>query len=188
MNKFQFTVTPIPGLYVVEQRIFEDERGYFMESFNRKEFMEAGLNADFVQDNQSNSKKGVLRGLHFQWRYPQDKLVRVIKGEVFDVAVDLRKDSETFGSWYGCILTDNNKKQLYIPKGLAHGFLVLSAEAELLYKCTEFYHPEDECGILWNDEDINIRWPLDGIPALILSKKDKDWMGFREYMIRNDHL
>jgi len=188
MKKFQFNETPIEGLYLIEQKVFKDERGYFMESYNHREFKEAGLNSLFVQDNQSKSKKGVLRGLHFQRKYPQDKLVRVLKGEVFDVAVDLRKDSESFGQWFGCILSENNKKQLYIPKGFAHGFLVLSDEAEFLYKCTEFYHPEDECGIIWNDPDINIHWPQDPIDEIILSDKDKHWMYFSEYKMRNDNL
>ncbi|MBB6215727.1 dTDP-4-dehydrorhamnose 3,5-epimerase [Anaerosolibacter carboniphilus] len=181
MNKFQFTKTPIAGLYVIEPKVFQDERGYFMETYSHKEFAEAGLNTIFVQDNQSKSKKGVLRGLHFQKKYPQDKLVRVLKGEVFDVAVDLRKDSATFGQWYGCVLSEKNKKQLYIPKGFAHGFLVLSDEAEFIYKCTDFYHPEDQSGIIWNDADIDIHWPLDHIDEVILSDKDKNWLSFNEY-------
>jgi len=156
MAKFKFIETPIKDLYVIEPTVFEDHRGYFMETYNENEFKKAGLNVDYVQDNQSKSKKGVLRGLHFQSKYPQGKLVRVIKGEVFDVAVDLRRNSETYGKWYGVILTEENKKQFYIPEGFAHGFLVLSDEAEFTYKCTDFYHPEDEGGIIWNDPDIGI--------------------------------
>ncbi|MTI57013.1 dTDP-4-dehydrorhamnose 3,5-epimerase [Geosporobacter ferrireducens] len=188
MHKFQFTDTAIAGLYIIEPRTFEDERGYFMEAYNFRNFEEKGLHRDFVQDNQSKSKKGVLRGLHFQQQYPQGKLVRVLKGEVFDVAVDLRKDSETFGQWFGCILSEENKKQLYIPEGFAHGFLVLSNEAEFLYKCTEYYHPEDQWGILWNDKDLNIHWPLDRISTVLLSDQDKGWMTLRQYKMRNDNL
>jgi dTDP-4-dehydrorhamnose 3,5-epimerase len=145
-----------------------------METYNYNDFNEAGLDMVFVQDNQSASKKGVLRGLHFQKKYPQGTLVRVLKGEVFDVAVDIRKDSETFGKWYGLILSEENKKQFYIPEGFAHGFLVLSDYAEFAYKCTEFYHPEDEGGILWCDEDIGIEWPLEDIDEVLLSEKDKN--------------
>lgn len=188
MNKFQFAETPIRGLYIIGQKVFEDERGYFMETYNQKAFAEAGLDVSFVQDNQSKSKKGVLRGLHFQARYPQGKLVRVLKGEVFDVGVDLRRSSETLGQWYGCILSEENKKQLYIPEGFAHGFLVLSDEAEFIYKCTGLYHPEDQCGIIWNDADIDIHWPLDGIHDVLLSEKDKGWMCFNEYKMRNGIL
>ena len=163
MNKFAFIETAIEGLYIIEQRVFHDERGYFMETYNSKEFQAKELNTIFVQENQSKSKKGVLRGLHFQQKYPQDKLIRVIKGEVLDVAVDLRKNSRTFGKWVGCILNEINKKQFYIPKYFAHGFLVLSEEAELIYKCTELFHPEDECGIIWNDADIHVQWTLNNI-------------------------
>jgi len=182
MGNFRFMETAIEGLYIIEQRLFQDDRGYFMETYNYKEFQEAGLDMIFVQDNQSKSQKGVLRGLHFQRKYPQGKLVRVTKGEVFDVAVDLRKDSRTFGSWYGCILNDENKRQFYVPEGFAHGFLVLSDAAEFVYKCTEFYHPEDEYGIIWNDKDINIKWPLDKIGKLIQSDKDRKWGTFKDYL------
>lgn len=144
-----------------------------METFNESAFKEAGLNSRFVQDNQSKSKKGVLRGLHFQKKYPQGKLVRILKGKVFDVAVDLRKSSATFKKWYGCLLSEENKKQMYIPEGFAHGFLVLSDEAEFTYKCTDFYHPEDEGGYLWNDPSFNIRWPIEEIQQPLLSEKDK---------------
>ena len=175
MGKFRFSTTPISGLYVIEPQIFGDNRGYFMETYNAKDFRDFGLEMDFIQDNQSSSKKGVLRGLHFQYKYPQGKLVRVLKGEVFDVAVDIRKDSMTFGKWYGIRLSEENKKQFYIPEGFAHGFLVLSDTAEFAYKCTNYYHPEDEGGILWNDPDIGISWPLEGIADLTLSEKDKAW-------------
>ena len=182
MGKFKFTEAPIKGLYIIEPQVFGDHRGYFMETYNYNEFKEAGLDMVFVQDNQSASKKGVLRGLHFQKKYPQGKLVRVLKGEVFDVAVDIRKDSETFGKWYGVILSEENKKQFYIPEGFAHGFLVLSDYAEFAYKCTEFYHPEDEGGILWCDEDIGIEWPLEGIDEVLLSEKDRKNSSVKEFL------
>lgn len=184
MGKFIFTETGIKDMFVVEPTVFEDNRGYFMETFQENDFREAGHDLTFVQDNQSKSTKGVLRGLHLQLKYPQGKLVRVIKGEVFDVGVDLRGDSPTYGKWYGEILSEENKKQIYIPPKFAHGFLVLSDEAEFLYKCTEFYHGEDESGIKWNDEDIAIDWPLDGIDEIILSEKDKEWKSFKESKIR----
>ncbi|ACV64807.1 dTDP-4-dehydrorhamnose 3,5-epimerase [Desulfofarcimen acetoxidans DSM 771] len=180
MGKFNFINTGIQGLYIIEPMIFGDHRGYFMETYHLKEFSEAGLNMAFVQDNQSKSKKGVLRGLHFQRKYPQGKLVRVIKGEVFDVAVDLRMDSKTYGKWFGVILSEENKKQFYIPESFAHGFLVLSDEAEFVYKCTDYYHPEDEDGILWNDPAIGIAWPLDRIDDIILSEKDQKWKGLKD--------
>ncbi len=182
LAKFEFTKTHIPGLYVVEPTVFEDERGYFMETYNYDEFKSAGLYSVFVQDNQSKSVKGVLRGLHFQKEYPQGKLVRVLKGEVFDVAVDIRPKSPTYKSWYGIVLSEGNKKQLYIPEGFAHGFLVLSDEAVFAYKCTDFYHPEDEGGIAWNDPTIGIEWPLDRVEDIILSDKDKRWPNFSEDM------
>lgn len=175
MGKFTFSKTFIEGLLIIEPTVFGDNRGYFMETFHSEEFTAAGMNKPFVQDNQSSSSKGVLRGLHFQKNYPQAKLVRILKGEVFDVAVDLRKDSQTFGQWFGIILSEENKKQFYIPEGFAHGFLVLSDTAEFAYKCTEFYHPDDEGGIRWDDKIINIHWPLTGIEKLILSEKDKSW-------------
>ena len=173
MGKLNFKETEIEGVYIIEPTVFGDNRGYFMETYNYKEFKEAGLGMVFVQDNQSKSKKGVLRGLHFQKKYPQGKLVRVISGEVFDVAVDIRKGSKTYGKWVGVILSEDNKRQFYIPEGFAHGFLVLSDEAEFTYKCTEFYHPEDEGGIAWNDPDIGVEWPLSGIDEITLSDKDK---------------
>ena len=149
----------IDGLCIIEPAVHGDNRGYFMETYNKKDMNEAGLDMNFVQDNQSCSKKGVLRGLHFQKQYPQGKLVRVIRGRVFDVAVDLRSDSETYGRWHGVELTEDNKKQFYIPEGFAHGFLVLSDIAEFCYKVTDFYHPGDESGIAWNDPEIGIIWP-----------------------------
>lgn len=180
MGKFNFIETPIEGLYVIETGFFGDNRGYFMETYNYEDFKKAGLDMIFVQDNQSMSKKGVLRGLHFQKTHPQGKLVRALKGEVFDVAVDLRKDSKTYGKWYGVLLSEENKRQFYVPEGFAHGFLVLSETAEFAYKCTDFYHPEDEGGVLWNDPDIGIEWPLDGIEEVILSGKDKILPGLKD--------
>lgn len=180
MSKFNFIKTEIDGVYIIEPTVFGDNRGYFMETYNYNEFKESGLDRVFVQDNQSKSKKGVLRGLHFQKNHPQGKLVRVIKGEVFDVAVDLRKDSKTYGKWVGVTLSEENKKQFYIPEGFAHGFLVLSDEAEFTYKCTDFYHPEDEGGMLWNDTQINIMWPLENIDNPTLSEKDKNWTTLKD--------
>lgn len=171
MGKFSFIATEIAGVYIVKPTVFGDSRGYFMESYNEKEFRAAGLDYTFVQDNQSGSEKGVLRGLHFQKTYPQAKLVRVLKGEVFDVAVDLRKDSMTYGKWVGVFLSEENRRQLMIPRGFAHGFLVTSEYAEFAYKCDEFYHPEDEGGIMYNDPDIAVNWP--DVGELILSEKDK---------------
>ncbi|MFR0822192.1 MAG: dTDP-4-dehydrorhamnose 3,5-epimerase [Clostridia bacterium] len=178
MGKFEKQETGIEGVYVIKPTVFEDSRGFFMETYSKKEFQEIGISYDFVQDNQSKSTKGVLRGLHFQKQFPQTKLVRVIKGSVYDVAVDLRKDSPTYGKYYGVILTEENKLQFLIPRGFAHGFLVLSEEAEFVYKCDDFYHPNDEGGILWNDPTIQIQWPLDkvgGIENIIQSEKDKIW-------------
>ncbi len=159
MSNFTFEPTSIKDVYIITPKVFGDERGYFMETYSSKDFKEAGLDYNFVQDNQSSSFKGVLRGLHFQKTHPQAKLVRVLKGEVFDVAVDLREGSETYGKWVGARLSEENKKQLMIPRGFAHGFLVLSEHAEFAYKCDDFYHPEDEGGIMYNDADINIEWP-----------------------------
>lgn len=178
MGKFEKQETGIEGLYVIKPTVFEDNRGFFMETYNKNDFKEIGIDTEFVQDNQSKSTKGVLRGLHFQKQFPQAKLVRVIKGAVYDVAVDLRKDSKTYGKYYGVTLTEENKLQFFIPKGFAHGFLVLSDEAEFVYKCNDFYHPGDEGGIAWNDETINVKWPLEevgGVENLIQSEKDKNW-------------
>ena len=169
MGKFKFEPTEIEGVYVIEPTVFGDERGYFMETYSEAEFKEAGLDYKFVQDNQSSSRRGVLRGLHFQKAHPQAKLVRVLSGEVFDVAVDLREGSPTFGEWIGELLTADNKKQLMIPRGFAHGFLVVSEKAEFAYKCDEFYHPEDEGGVMY--DSCGIEWPeIDG--ELVLSEKD----------------
>lgn len=173
MGNFTFTRTPIDDLLIIESKIYGDQRGYFLETYNSNDFFTLGLDVKFVQDNQSKSRKGVLRGLHFQTRHPQGKLVRVLSGEVFDVAVDLRKDSKTYKKWYGLILSGENKKQFYVPPGFAHGFVVLSEEAEFAYKCTDFYYPEFEGGVLWNDPEINIHWPIDGLAEILLSDKDK---------------
>lgn len=172
MSNFNFIKTEIDGVIIVETKVFGDNRGYFMETYHEDKFREGGITADFVQDNQSKSTKGVLRGLHFQKTHPQAKLVRVIKGEVYDVAVDLRKDSPTYGKYVGVILSEENKKQFFIPRGFAHGFLVLSDEAEFCYKCDDFYHPEDEGGLMWNDLTVGIDWPLEGIEEIKLSEKD----------------
>lgn len=184
MGQFLFTKTEIEGVYVIETKVFGDNRGYFMETYNYEDFKKAGLDMVFVQDNQSKSRKGVLRGLHFQKTYPQGKLVRVVSGEVFDVAVDLRANSKTYGKWYGVHLSEENKKQFYVPAGFAHGFLVISEEAEFVYKCTEFYHPEVEGSISWNDPDININWPLEEISEILLSEKDKDAKSLKESNIK----
>lgn len=178
MGQFKFTETEIEGLYIIEPKVFEDNRGYFMETYNYEDFKKAELDMIFVQDNQSKSKKGVLRGLHFQKKHPQGKLVRVISGEVFDVAVDLRNGSKTYGKWVGVTLSAVNKKQFYIPEGFAHGFLVISDEAEFTYKCTEYYHPEDEGGIKWDDPNIGVEWPLGEEIQPILSEKDKKALRF----------
>ena len=172
MSNFTFIETKIKGVYIIDVKIYGDHRGYFMETFKEDDFMAAGLDYKFVQDNQSSSRKGVLRGLHFQKTYPQAKLVRVLKGKVFDVAVDLRKDSDTYGQWTGVMLSEENHRQFMIPRGFAHGFMVVSDHAEFAYKCDEKYHPEDEGGILWNDPDVNIAWPEVG--EIILSEKDKN--------------
>lgn len=165
-------LTPIKDLVVIEPRVFGDERGYFYEAYNKNTFHELGLDYDFVQDNQSFSRKGVLRGLHFQKQFPQAKLVRVIEGEVFDVAVDLRKNSTTYGKWFGITLSGENKKMFMIPKGFAHGFLVLSDTAIFSYKCDDFYHPNDEGGIIYNDSHIAIEWPKIDCD-LVISEKDR---------------
>lgn len=181
----------IAGLCIIEPTVHGDARGYFVETYNKKDMEAEGLNMEFVQDNQSCSVKGVLRGLHFQKEFPQGKLVRVIKGTVFDVAVDLRNGSETYGKWFGVELSEENKKQFYIPEGFAHGFLVLSDIAEFCYKCTDFYHPGDEGGLAWNDPGIGIEWPqvsgtyngtasaegysLQDGTKLVMSDKDQAW-------------
>lgn len=193
--KVEKDVAGIKGLCVIEPAVHGDSRGYFMETYNQHDMEEAGIDITFVQDNQSMSMKGVLRGLHFQKNYPQTKLVRVIKGSVFDVAVDLRSGSDTYGKWYGIELTEENKRQFLIPRGFAHGFLVLSDTAEFCYKCDDFYHANDEGGMAWNDPEIGIEWPgvegeyhgsasaegfsVDGV-KLNLSDKDQKWMGLKD--------
>ena len=196
MGQIKVTKAPIEGLYIIEPTKHGDERGYFMETYNEREMQEAGFDIKFVQDNQSMSVKGVLRGLHFQIHYPQCKLVRAVRGSVFDVAVDLREGSATYGKWYGVELTEENKKQFLIPEGFAHGFLVLSDEAEFCYKVNDFWHPNDEGGLAWNDPAIGIEWPqvkgtYDGTSsatgytmedgtALTLSEKDQKWPGLEK--------
>lgn len=179
---FAFEKTFIDGVYVITPKKFGDNRGYFMETYNENDFKENGLNYNFVQDNQSKSSKGVLRGLHFQINHPQAKLVRVIEGEVYDVAVDLRKGSKTYGKYVGVVLSAENNKQLMIPRGFAHGFLVLSDSAIFAYKCDDFYHPEDEGGIAFNDPDVNIDWPFKD--NLNLSEKDKNRKTLKEVNIK----
>lgn len=181
MGKITVETCEIEGLKVITPTVFGDERGYFMETYNYNDYKEAGIDLEFVQDNQSMSKKGVLRGLHFQINHPQDKLVRVIQGEVFDVAVDLREGSPTFGKWFGVFLSAENKKQFYIPKNFAHGFLVLSDTAEFTYKCTDFYHPNDEGGLAYNDPDIGVDWPIPEGMELTISEKDQKWGGLKSY-------
>lgn len=194
--KVEKNVAGIEGLCVIEPAVHGDSRGYFMETYSKRDMEEAGLDIVFVQDNQSMSTKGVLRGLHFQKKFPQTKLVRVINGSVFDVAVDLRFGSKTYGKWYGIELTEENKKQFLIPKGFAHGFLVLSDVAEFCYKCDDFYHPNDEGGIAWNDPKIGIEWPqlvgeykgtasaegyrMKDETKLNLSDKDQKWPGLKD--------
>ena len=173
MGKFIFIKTEIEGVIIVEPTVYKDERGYFMETYQYNDFAAAGIDVKFVQDNQSMSKKGVLRGLHFQKQFPQAKLVRVISGEVFDVAVDLREGSTTYGKYIGALLSAENKRQFYIPKGFAHGFLVLSDEAEFSYKVDDFYHPNDEGGLAWDDPDINVQWPIAEGMEIILAEKDR---------------
>ena len=197
MGKFKRTDTSIDGVCIIEPTVFGDERGYFMETYEKSDFEEIGITGEFVQDNQSRSKKGVLRGLHFQKQFPQTKLVRAIKGSVFDVAVDLRSGSKTYGKWFGVELTEENKKQFLIPRGFAHGFLVLSDTAEFCYKCDDFYHPDDEGGLAWNDPEIGIDWVLLGVKGtyngtasaegykvdgadLNLSEKDQKWLGLKD--------
>ena len=175
---FNFIKTKIKDVYIIEPQVFGDNRGYFFESYKKTDFDDAGLVYNFVQDNQSKSKKGVLRGLHYQKNHPQAKLVRVLEGEVFDVAVDLRKNSPTYGQWVGVTLSSQNKKLFMIPRGFAHGFVVLSETATFTYKCDEVYHPEDEEGIIWNDPDIKIEWPITG--EVLLSEKDKSNKTLRE--------
>ncbi len=170
-GNFTFLETKIKGVYVIDVNSFRDCRGYFMETYKQSDFESAGLHYNFVQDNQSSSQKGVIRGLHFQRTHPQAKLVRVLKGEVFDVAVDLRCGSETYGQWEGFLLSEENKRQVLIPRGFAHGFAVISDFAEFVYKCDDFYYPEDEGGLIWNDPTIRIAWP--NLGKIILNDKDR---------------
>ena len=180
MGKITVEKTPIEGLVVITPKVFGDERGYFMETYNIDDFSEAGIDCDFVQDNQSSSRRGVLRGLHFQIEHSQAKLVRVFNGEVFDVAVDMRRGSETYGKWFGVHLSGQNRKMLFIPKHFAHGFLVLSDYAEFTYKCSDLYHPDDEGGIIYNDPDIGIDWPIPDNMELVFSDKDRKWPTLKE--------
>ncbi len=181
MGKFNFIKTSIDGVIIVEPTAFGDSRGYFMETYQEQDFIAGGIDVKFVQDNQSMSTKGVLRGLHFQKQFSQSKLVRCIRGEVFDVAVDLRKGSPTFGKWEGVVLSAENKRQFFIPKNFAHGFLVLSDEAEFVYKVDDFYHPNDEGGLMWNDPEIGIEWPIEEGMEINLSDKDKIHPPFSEF-------
>ena len=183
MANFIFEETKIEGVYIITPKVFGDNRGYFMETYNEADFKEVGLDYTFVQDNQSSSKQGVLRGLHFQKTFPQAKLVRVLKGKVFDVAVDLREGSETYGEWVSAVLSEENHRQLLIPRGFAHGFLVVSDHAEFAYKCDNLYHPEDEGGLMYDDPDIEIEWPEIGCDY-ILSDKDMEHPTFREAKIK----
>ena len=177
MGKITVETCEIEGLKIITPDVRGDERGYFYESYHYEAYRDAGIPDIFVQDNQSASKRGVLRGLHFQIQHPQAKLVRVIKGEVFDVAVDIRPGSTTYGKWYGVFLSEENKKQFYVPENFAHGFLVLSDHAEFCYKCTDFYHPGDEGGIIYNDPAIGIEWPIPEGMELVFSERDTKWGG-----------
>ena len=188
MGKIKVEQTGIEDLLIITPTVFGDERGYFMETYNYGDYKDAGIPQVFCQDNQSCSKKGVLRGLHFQKNFPQSKLVRVVKGSVYDVAVDLRKGSPTFGKAYGIELSAENKKQFFIPKNFAHGFVVLSDVAEFVYKCDDFYHPNDEGGLIWNDPALGIKWPLEeagGIQNLTISEKDQNWPTLKELFPNN---
>ena len=181
MGKITVETCEIEGLKIITPTVFGDARGYFVETYNYNDYKEAGIDQIFVQDNQSSSVKNVLRGMHFQIRYPQDKLVRVIAGEVFDVALDLRPGSKTYGKWHGVVLSAENKKQFYIPEGFAHGFLVLSDYAEFAYKCTDFYHPGDEGGIMYNDPEVGIEWPIAPGCEPIMSERDHKWGGIKQF-------
>lgn len=184
MSKLSIIKTDLDGVFIIEPKVFRDERGFFLESWNKKEFEEIGLSLNFVQDNHSRSVKGVLRGLHFQEKFPQGKLVRVARGRIFDVAVDIRKDSPTFGRWVGVYLSDEDMKMFYIPPGFAHGFLVLSDFADVIYKTTEFYYSEYDRGIIWNDEYIGVEWPLEeaGVSQPILSRKDSTLPKLKDFI------
>jgi dTDP-4-dehydrorhamnose 3,5-epimerase len=185
MTKFNLITTVIPGLFIIEPTVYGDERGFFMESYTKRDFTEIGLGMDFVQDNHSKSKRGVLRGLHFQTEHSQGKLIRVIRGGAWDVAVDLRKTSPSFGRWFGILLTEENKKLFYIPGGFAHGFIALEDGTEMMYKCTDYYYPEYDAGIRFDDPDVGIQWPLAeyGLSKdeIVLSAKDAKLPMLREY-------
>ena len=180
MDRFNIIKTDFEGVYIIEPTVHRDHRGYFVKTYDEEEFKEKGLDLTFVQDDQSCSSKGVLRGLHFQKKHPQGKLVRVVRGKVFDVGVDLRKNSKTYGKWIGVILSDENKRQFFLPKGFAHGLLALEDNSIFVYKVDEFYYPGDEEGLLYNDEDIGIDWPLNEIDEIIMTDKDKSWKSFKE--------
>ena len=182
MGRLTVEKCEIEGVKIITPEVHADSRGYFMETYQKNDFKEIGIDIEFVQDNQSASRKGVLRGLHFQKQFPQDKLVRVISGAVYDVAVDLRDGSPTFGKWIGVELSAENKKQFFIPKGFAHGFLVISDYAEFVYKCSDFYHPNDEGGIMYNDPEIGIEWPDLKGTELVFSDRDKKWGGLSSYV------
>ena len=202
MGQIKVSRCPIEGLYIIEPTLHRDARGYFMETYNQKDMQESGLYMNFVQDNQSMSEKGVLRGMHYQKNHPQGKLIRIIRGSVYDVAVDIRRESKTFAQWYGVELTEENKKEFYIPEGFAHGFLVLSDMAEICYKVTDFHYPDDECGLLWDDPEIGIQWPQlaescseteNGIKKyrmrdgteLKLSDRDQKWLTLKDIINNN---
>ena len=192
MGKFTRIETGIEGLCILEPTVFGDDRGFFFESYSKKDFEEVGIPFEFIQDNHSKSKKGVLRGMHFQYENTQDKLVRVVAGSVYDVVIDLRKNSPTFGKWYGVVLSAQNKRQFFVPKGFAHGFLTLQDNTEFLYKCTDYYAPQYDSGILWNDEDVAVDWRLNefGISEeeLTLSEKDKKQQTLKEYIENGNYF
>ena len=180
-GNFTFTPTSIEGVTIVDVKSYGDERGYFMETYKRPDFVAGGIDCDFVQDNQSRSTRGVLRGLHFQIEHPQSKLVRVVEGEVFDVAVDLRPGSPTFGQWEGVVLSAENRRQFFVPRGFAHGFYVMSETATFCYKCADVYHPNDEGGLMWDDPSIAVAWPVPDGEGPVLSEKDGLHPSFEQY-------
>ena len=181
MAQIKVTETKLQGIKIIEPQRFGDNSGWFMEVYQYDTYRQAGINCSFVQDNRSYSKRNVLRGLHFQKKHQQDKLISVLCGKIFDVVVDIRKDSATFGQWLGIELSAENRKQLFIPKGFAHGYIVLSEDAEILYECSEKYYPDEESGILWNDKDLQIDWQIEDKEKLILSEKDKKWQTWKEF-------
>lgn len=181
MAQIKVTNTKLQGIKIIEPQVFGDNRGWFMEGYQYDTYRKAGITCSFIQDNFAYSKKNVLRGLHFQKKHAQDKLISVLCGRIFDVVVDIRKDSATFGQWFGIELSAENKKQLFVPKGFAHGYVVLSEEAEIFYKCSDIYYPEAESGILWSDTELNIDWKIEEKENLILSEKDKKWQTWKEF-------